>query len=129
MEGKGKDQRQKPRHITSTHRTQEKSCWFTPGTLADSGVQGQDHLGMHKTGGNDLGSCWQTDPVYFDSLFTLGKPPFLKKTSMRTHKPDAKVCCVSEIITSGERSEAGIPEPSCSSQDSGGGVELCSPSR
>lgn len=99
MEGKEKDQRQKPRHITSTHGTQEKSCCFSPRSLAESGVQGHDQLGMHKTGGNDLRSCWQTDPVYSDSPVTLGKPPFPKQTSMRTHKPDAKVCCVSELMT------------------------------
>ena len=86
--------------LLTEHR--RKAAVFPPGTLAESGVQGQDHLGMHKTGGNDLRSCWQTHPVYSDCPITLGKPPFPKKTSMRTHKADAKVCCVSEIMTLGE---------------------------
>lgn len=56
---------------------------------------------MHKTGSNVLMPCWQTDPTYSDSLTALAKLPFLKGTARRTHKPDAKVCCVPELMPSG----------------------------
>lgn len=56
---------------------------------------------MHKTGSNVLRPCWQTDPAYSDSPIALAKLPFLKGTARRTHKPDAKVCCVPELMPSG----------------------------